>query len=369
MEEEKKLYPFKIIPIEEEGSGATVLLADLGYPDSLVQNGWLSTSSISEIMEMYMDRVVGEDAFAYYGRQFPVMLRHLGSQCRTPLLVHPDDTIAAERFDFLGKAKLWYVKSVSKGGRIALGFRRDVGAEEFYMACRHNCVEEMLNVVEPHAGESFFIAPGTVHAALGGVEIIEVAQSSPLDFRLCEWGEKVELDPFDAELGLEAAFDFIDYRKFRSAGEGHCHHTHDHGGPKITRRLTDNPEFTVTEVNLTDPLHIYCEKFGSFVAYVCLGGSACVEVNVPGAGKERYVIGEGETLLVPAEVPDFFLVPLKDGTILLETISEKREEIDSYTLEEKDHDDEGCGCGCEDEDGHECGCGCHHHHHHEDIPS
>ena len=57
MEEEKKLYPFKFIPIDET-TQENVLLADLGYQDSLVREGWLAANSISEIMDMYMDRVV-----------------------------------------------------------------------------------------------------------------------------------------------------------------------------------------------------------------------------------------------------------------------------------------------------------------------
>ena len=70
---------------------------------------------LSEIMEMYMDRVVGEGVFAAYGRQFPVLIKTLNGVRRTPLWVHPDDGIAAERYEFLGKAKLWYVVSARPG--------------------------------------------------------------------------------------------------------------------------------------------------------------------------------------------------------------------------------------------------------------
>ena len=259
MEEEKKLYPFKLVPVADSPD-ETWHLADLGYPDSMVRNGWLATNTLSELMEMYMDRIVGEGVFAAYGRQFPVLIKTLTGKRRTPLLVHPDDEIAAQRFDFLGKAKLWYVVSARPGAKLYLGFRRDVSAEEFYHACREGGVEELLQVLEPKAGDHFFIAPGTVHAAGEGLEIAEIAESSPLDFRIYDWGRPAgEVDPFDAELTLEAAFDFIDFRAWKAApvsvrtAEG-------------TLRLTDNPEFIVSRIALDAPLRILCEQFGSFVA-------------------------------------------------------------------------------------------------------
>ena len=322
MEEEKKLYPFKLIPVEDTPD-ETWHLADLGFPDSMVKNGWLATNTLSEIMEMYMDRVVGEGVFAAYGRQFPVLLKTLKGTRRTPLMVHPDDEIAAQRFDFLGKAKLWYVVSAQPGAKLYLGFRRDVSSEEFYRACQDGTVERLLRIVEPKAGDSFFIAPGTVHAAGEGVVVAEVAESSPLDFRLYDWGRKAgEIDPFDAELTLEAAFDFIDYHAWQPAAPRPA-------AAQGTVRLTDNPEFIATEIRLTEPLHIYCEQFGSFVAYLCLSGEASVQVPAETAGGEKkmdnYVIGAGETLLVPAEVPDFYLAPRAEGTLLLEAVVERHE--------------------------------------------
>ena len=32
-------------------------LADLGYRDSLIREGWLASNSISELMDTYMDRI------------------------------------------------------------------------------------------------------------------------------------------------------------------------------------------------------------------------------------------------------------------------------------------------------------------------
>lgn len=363
MEEEKKLYPFKFIPIEEDPS-EKVLLADLGYQDSLVREGWLAANSISEIMDMYMDRVVGEHVFAWYGRQFPVLAKVLDGRERTPLMVCPDDETAAQRLDFLGKAKLWYVNSAAKGSRIFLGFKEDTSAEDFYYACRDNTAEDLLYSVEPKAGDCFFIYPGLVHAAGKGVQITEIAECSPLDFRLCLWGGDFRGDDFDAELSLEAAFDFIDYRKYVPDLHNHAH-SHDGG---LSTHLTECEEFSVTRLRLTDAMHIYSEKFDSFLLYVCLGGEASLQVIFDEeTGPVNYTVQAGECILVPAEVPDFFLLPVAKDTSLLEVTVQKRENADAYINPDIPGAEEEEGWEDFDEEDEECpdeGCGCHHHHHH-----
>lgn len=346
MVEEKKLYPLRFAPIEDAES-ERVLIADLGYQDSLSLDGWLASNTISEIMDMYMDRVVGEHVYEYYGRQFPVLIKMLTGTERSPLLVHPDDEIAEQRFDFLGKAKLWYVIDAKPGSRLYLGFKRDVSAEEFYLACRHGGVEDLLNEVVPEPGHSYFIHPGLVHSAGEGVKIMEISESSPLDFRLFNWGREFEGDEFDASLNLEEAFDFIDYKKYN-----HCHcGCEGHG---IADKLTDCEEFTVSKINLTDPLHIYGTQFDSFVVYSSVAGEALVQIRLEDGKNANYQIDEYQSILIPAEVPDFFLLPMSKETVLLETVVERRAETDSYTGEE-------CGCGDHHHHGHDCDCHDHHH--------
>ena len=372
MEEEKKLYPFKFVRIEDN-PGESVHIADLGYQDSEVRNGWLAANCISEIMDMYVDRVVGEHVFEYYGRQFPVMVKVLTGEVRTPLLVHPDDEIAAQRFDFLGKSKLWYVKEAKDDAVIYLGFKQDVSAEEFYMACRHGDAESLLNPVKPEAGEFYFIYPGLVHAACEGATIVEVSESSPLDFKLFNWGKEIAGDEFDAALNLEEAFDFIDYKKYCRCGHHHCGeeghecHCHDHheevcDDEKPARRLTDCDEFLVSEIRLSDPMHIYSEQFDSFSIYTCVSGALSLQVRDE-QGQSSYDVPEGESILVPAEIADFFLVPAGKDTVLLETVIEARQNEDSYIDPSVDAD---CGCGDDDCDdcGNDCDCGCGHHHEH-----
>ena len=424
---DKKLYPLKFIPIAsrrpwggntlvtglgkefvvcDEDGNETVLgadeqigesweIADMGFEDSVVKEGWLAGNTISELMETYIERVVGEDVYNYYGRQFPLLIKFLDIKGKLSVQVHPDDEIAAERYDSLGKNEIWYVLDAKPGAKIYAGFNRDMTAQELYDRCHNGSVEEVLNVIYPKKGDVLHIAPGTVHSAEGEMLVVEIQESSDLIFRLYDWGR--EFDPSTARpMHLDEAIDFIDYNKFddsfylkgplwtdedhecnchEEGRECHCHeeghecscheHTcecgcgahHDHD--KVVETFVESPQFNVSKLNLTDPLHIYTEKFASFIIYICIEGAASIQVpseNEKGeACMDNYEFAKGETILIPADMPDFFLVPRDRSTVILEAVTRPVDELDAYIdpdteafLEDEDY--EGLEDGAFDDD-------------------
>ena len=191
-----------------------------------------------------------------------------------------------------------------------------------------------------------------------------------MTFRLYDWGR--EFNPATARpLHLEEAIDLIDYNAFdhglyrkgplwgEEASCEPCHkgecdeHSHDEG--KVVETLVECPQFNVSKLTLTDPLHIYTEKFESFIVYVCIEGAASIQVpGVNEKGQEcmqNYEFAKGETILVPAEMPDFYLVPRDSSTVLLEAVTRPMEALDEYIdpeteafLDDEDYE------GLEDED-------------------
>lgn len=102
----------------------------------------------------------------------------------------------------------------------------------------------------------------------------------------------------------------------------------------MIQNLVDCPQFSVSKIDLTDPLHIYTEKFNSFIVYICLEGAASIQVpSTKENGEtcmETYEFSKGATILVPADMPDFFLVPRDPSTMLLEATTRPVEEVDGY---------------------------------------
>ena len=310
--------------------GVSSELSDMGFVDSVIENGWLAGNTIGELMETYLERIVGEKVYNYYGRQFPVLIKFLDINDRISVQVHPDDEIAAERYDSLGKAEAWYILDAKPGAKIYAGFNKDMTAQELYDRCKDGTVEEVMNVIVPKKGDSLIIPPGTVHSAGGGILIAEVQESSDLTFRLYDWGR--EFNPATARpLHLEEAIDLIDYNKFDQSLFRQAEHAHDEG---VSVNLAERPEFCVTKINLTDPLHIYTEQFESFIIYICVEGAASIQVpseNEKGeACMDNYEIKKGETILIPAEMSDFYLVPRDKDTVLLEAVCRPEDDMDAY---------------------------------------
>lgn len=315
--EERKLYPIKFCSLQDDYSWGSeeFKLADLGYRDSLVREGWLAGNSMGEIMDTYLDRISGDDCYEYYGRQFPTCIRLLKVHGKMPLRVHPDDETAEQRYDFLGKDKLWYILRTGKDARVGIGMKRDTDARTFFEACLNSSVGDLLNIVAPYSGQCFHITPGTVHYAEGDIDILEISQSSPLDFCLCPWGQDTEPE-FDPSLTLADALDFIDYRKSSL------------GLPKGDT-LASCDAFSVTRMKLGTPVKCNNAGYNSFIIYSCVRGGASIQLDVLGQ-TASFPFTEGDTVLIPAECEDFTIVPTERDTVLLETTSERKQK-DSYT--------------------------------------
>lgn len=320
-EDNRKLYPLRFV---DEGADVPwghlcYQIADLGFKDSMVDNGWFGGNTLSELMGTYLERVVGDDVFEFYGLQFPVMVKVMDVRSWQPLQMNVSDEIASERYDSFGKTALWYVQEAAEGSEMALGFNRDVDPAEFYTRCQDGTVKEVLNILTPKKGEAFLIKPGEVFAAGPGLKIVEIAECSELTLNLDNWGKEL---PDSEEILLEEAFDLINYKKYV---------------PEVLSgdKLAELPEFVVTRLNLKDGLHIFSEQPGSFAAYYCVSGEASIQVrNEDSKEVETYSLKSGHSILVPSEVNDFFLIPTASGTVLLEALVERRLVKDSYTGQE-----------------------------------
>lgn len=349
--EEKKLYPFRLTRIEDKypWGSEEFRLADLGYRDTFVHDGWLSGSTLGELMETYLDRVTGEHVFDAFGVQFPFQIRRLNVKGRMPLRVSPEDETARDRYDHLGKEKLWYVVSADKGSRLLIGFRRDTDASELYSECLEGNPVKLLNTLEPRAGQFFYIPAGTPHCAFGPMTIVEVSESSALDFCLCGWEEPVSAEEFDPDLNIIDALDFIKYERYpemllsgNAGGKAALSASpSDPFRENATRAasasvpgietLLQLPHFTVSKVDLKQALSIGNAESDTCIAYTSIKGSFEIQTTpeVSPDSERLLAATEGETVLIPAETTSFILAPRSADATLLEVMVEKLPAYDS----------------------------------------
>ena len=347
----KKLYPLEFLEdsVETPWGHVSYQIADLGFVDSMVAGGWFGGNTLSELMGTYLERVVGDDAFEYYGLQFPLMVKVISTTEWQPLQVNVSDETAEERYDSFGKKALWYIRKADSDASLFIGFKRDVDASEFYHKCQDGSVKDVLNEVHPSVGDFFLIEPGTVFAAGPGLEILEIGECSELTLNL--------------ETELEEAFDLIDFHRYLPSSEGTDLSAtvatlgHVRGGTadevgggvrgadvergvsSLGRTVAVCDEFKVTKLRLDDPIHIFSEQPGSFAIYHCISGEAIIQAPNESSGFDSYDMKVGKSMLVPSEVNDFMLFPAREGTVVLEALVERRSVKDSYTDDSPAEDD------------------------------
>lgn len=156
----------------------------------------------------------GPDHAATRGADPYLLVKLLDAGERLPVHAHPDDAFAARHLgEPHGKAEAWIVLV---GGRIRLGFRRDVSREELAGWVERQDRAAMLDAmheVELEPGEGVLVPPGMPHAIGEGMLILEVQQPSDLSI-LLEW-EGYEIDGAAVGhlgAGWEIALDAVDVR-------------------------------------------------------------------------------------------------------------------------------------------------------------
>ena len=149
----------------------------------------------------------GESPF----RRFPLLLKYLDAHRVLSVQVHPNDAQAALlQPPDLGKTEAWVILAADPGSVLYAGLRSGVGRADLEVAVRDGTVADLLHVIEPSAGDCFFIPAGTVHAIGAGLMVAEIQQASDVTFRLFDWNRN---GPHGTprRLDVEAALNVTDF--------------------------------------------------------------------------------------------------------------------------------------------------------------
>lgn len=261
---------------------------------SVVANGMLKGNNLEEIIEVYMGELVGENNFERFGLEFPLLIKYLDCNDRLSVQVHPDDALAEERHNSFGKTEAWYIADCKPGAAIYLGFKDlNITREEYIAAVAESRLEPLLNRVEVHKGDVFFIPAGTVHALGAGIEVVEVQQTSDVTYRIYDW-DRVDASGKGRELHTALAVDAIDFE----ADAELLHKKYDlaKGGEA---RVIESLYFTMAFQDIVERKRLDRSMLDSFIVYICLEGKC--NITVDGSTES---LNAGELVLVAAEACD-----------------------------------------------------------------
>ncbi|MBO6095911.1 MAG: mannose-6-phosphate isomerase, partial [Bacteroidales bacterium] len=156
--------------------------------------------------------------------------------------------------------------------------------------------------IEP--GDVFFLPAGRIHAICSGCFIAEIQQTSDLTYRIYDYG-RMGLDGKPRQLHIPQAQQAVDYKVYGN------YRTEYEPVQDEEVELVNCPYFTTSVLDLTLPYAKDLSELDSFLTVMCLSGSGTLEVD-----GEEISIGQGETVLIPADADDVCFIP-EDGMKLL----------------------------------------------------
>ncbi len=320
------LYPLKFKPIYKtkiwgnsrikkhlnrtdapEKCGESWEISTLQGDESIITNGFLAGNKLNEILEVYMDDLVGKTTFEKFGLEFPLLVKFLDAHEQLSIQVHPNDEIAKRRHHAYGKTEMWYVIEADPDAEIIMGFNEKVSKEQFFEALENREFLNMLNIEKKlKHGDAFFIPAGRIHSIGKGVLVAEIQQVSDITYRLYDW-DRVGLDGKPRELHTEWAIDAIDYKHYSN------YKTQYKKATNTPNSIVNSQYFSVNYLNITQPLIRDFNEYDTFVIYMAIDKPFTIKYE----DGETTVI-KGETLLVPASIPYYQIIPQNDKTEILE---------------------------------------------------
>ncbi|MEZ0229187.1 MAG: type I phosphomannose isomerase catalytic subunit [Planctomycetota bacterium] len=184
-------------------TGEVWLVSDVPGKSSRIVSGPGAGGTLEDLLRRDAREVLG-DARLLAGR-FPILVKLLEVRGALSLQVHPDAEQAQRNGDGAsGKFEAWSVLGTAPGARTTLGFDTELRPAEVRALVANAMLQHRLNTFDAQAGDAYVLAPGTVHAARGGLLLLEVQETADVTYRLYDWGA-VGLDGRPRELHLEKA--------------------------------------------------------------------------------------------------------------------------------------------------------------------
>ncbi len=261
-----------------------------GVPEavSVVENGPLQGNSLNRIIVDYKDEFLGEKIYKEFGAEFPLLIKFIDAKTELSVQLHPNDELARQRHNSFGKTEMWYIMQADEGAEINVGFKETISKADYIKQLEEGKITEVLNFEKVKKGDSFFINTGKVHAIGAGVLLAEIQQTSDITYRIYDWDRK-DADGNSRELHTALAIDAIDFEKKDDFKLKYSSEENQ------SSNIAQCEYFTTNFLPVKGKVEKDYSKTDSFVIYMCVSGTAQVEVN----GNSE-PIAQGQTILIPA---------------------------------------------------------------------
>lgn len=304
------------VPADYENVGEAWVLSDVEDAPTVVINGPHKGELLRDLIEVYMGDLVGTNVYDVFGTQFPLLLKFIDAVDDLSIQVHPDDDYAIEHEHSLGKTEMWYVLPSEGKSSIFLGWNRTMNASLIHAAITDGSLVGYLHEYDVQQGDVAYIPSGTVHAMRRDTIVAEIQENSDITYRLYDYN-RVGNDGRTRPLKLDKALEVMDFAPVNGAVVSHPVPV-----PNGAVNLTQCPYFTVNLLTLDRTAERDYAPLDSFVAYMCVAGSAVVEALDGEQETSTVTICRGEAVLLPASLNDIRIMPQDGECRLLEVYME-----------------------------------------------
>ncbi len=177
------------------------------HPDGKSQ--LVSGESLSDILESHPE-YLGTHAVSLNNGKLPILIKLIDAKKDLSVQVHPDDEYAISHEGSLGKVEMWYVLDAQPHSGIIYGFKHDVTVDQVEESLNNEEIINLLNHVEAHKNDLFYIESGTVHAIGAGCLIAEIQENSNLTYRLYDYG-RIDKNGNKRPLHIKKALEVMKY--------------------------------------------------------------------------------------------------------------------------------------------------------------
>ncbi len=285
-----KICRYKGISQPEPNIGESWEISAVPGHESVVSEGIYKGMRLPELIDLFGAELLGEKVMQRYNGKFPLLIKLIDAADNLSVQVHPDDSLAMQRHNSLGKTEMWYIIQADEGAKIYAGLNTVMTPEDYVKRVADGTFAETLAVHNSHADDVFFLPAGRVHAIGAGNLLAEIQESSDITYRIYDYNRR-DAAGNQRELHTEQAKDAIDYT------------IHDeYKNPPVLASMPDCEivkcdHFTTDRILLENEIILDFNK-DSFSVLICLEGD--VLLRYP---KGTMKIKAGQTLLIPAVMP------------------------------------------------------------------
>ncbi len=295
---------FQRSDIKSTNCGESWEISGVENHESVVKNGFLEGNSLNDLIEIYMDELLGEHVYEQFGNQFPLLLKFIDANDDLSVQVHPNDDLAFERHKSYGKTELWHIINAEKNASIINGFNKDLTKEEYLTQLNQKKITDILKTVPVETGDSIFIPAGRVHAIGKGILLAEIQQTSDITYRIYDW-DRVDDKGKPRELHTEQALDAIDFSAPKETKIKHKTELNK------TSNIANCPYFSCNILQFDKTLEKVYVGIDSFVIYMVVDGAFALHYE-----EQSEILRSGDTILIPASIEEITLEPIIPSKVL-----------------------------------------------------